>query len=155
MNIRVGKESDLEAVQYLINQLAIYEKEPDEVSTTVDDLLASGFGSNKIFDFLVAETHEGIKGFALFFWKYSTWKGKALYLEDFYVEPEYRGTGMGKQLFQEVVRFADNNGAKRMEWVVLSWNEPALKFYNKMGAKLDDEWQIGQLFPADFKMILK
>lgn len=155
MKIRAGRKEDLEAIQYLINQLAIYEKEPNEVETNVNDLMTSGFGPHKIFDFFVAETSQGIKGFALFFWKYSTWKGKAIYLEDFYVEPEYRGTGMGKQLFESVVQFAHENGAKRMEWVVLSWNEPALKFYKKMGTKLDDGWQIGQLFPEDFKKILK
>ena len=154
-SIQNAVEADMPAVQKLIQGLADYEKAPNEVITTADSLLEFGFGANKVFDVLVVKNKEAVViGFALFYFKYSTWKGRALYLEDFFVLEEYRRFGIGQDLFKEVVKFADDNNCGRMEWQVLEWNEPAINFYKKMGAKLDEEWYNGILFPADFKRLL-
>ena len=102
--------------------------------------------NTKIFDFFVAEKNNTVLGMALYYYKYSTWKGKCLYLEDFFVLPEFRGTGIGSKLFDEVVAIAKARGVKRMDWQVLDWNEPALHFYKKKNAVLDPEWINGRFF---------
>lgn len=152
--VRKAQEKDATSIQALVEELALYEKAPEEVSTSAVDVLKYGFGSEKIFDAFVAEHKGCVVGFALCFWKYSTWKGKALYLEDFYVKPEYRKEKIGQKLFAEVVNLANTEGANRMEWLVLDWNELGLNFYKKIGAKLDEEWITGMLFPDDFKRLL-
>ena len=153
VTIRKGRPEDAPAVQELVQQLADYEKAPEEVITTGDDILRFGFGPERIFEFLVAESEGVVIGFALYFWKYSTWKGKALYLEDFYVVPEKRNLKVGKQLFDAVVKIACESGAGRMEWQVLDWNELALGFYRSYGATLSGEWINGYLFRDDLKRL--
>jgi GNAT superfamily N-acetyltransferase len=149
-------KNDMPCVLELINDLALYEKAPEQVITTVSDLERYGFGEKKIFDCFVAKRADGeTVGFALVFFKYSTWRGKAIYLEDLYIKPECRKDGVGSMLFKKVVQHAKLNECQRMEWVVLDWNEPALNFYNKMGANLEEQWTVGQLFPKDFHRILK
>ncbi|MFN5910208.1 MAG: GNAT family N-acetyltransferase [Bacteroidota bacterium] len=129
----------------LIRELALYERAPEQVVNTEEDLAKHLF-EEKICDAIVAVSEGIIVGFALFFTNYSTWKGKCLYLEDLFVLPEYRKEGIGSQLFDEVVRIAIERGVKRMDWQVLEWNEPALAFYRKKGAVLDPEWINGRLF---------
>lgn len=153
--VRKATENDAKAIQELVNELALYEKAPEEVSTTDADVLKFGFGNDKIFDAFVAELEGQVVGFALCFWKYSTWKGKALYLEDFYVKPQFRQLKIGQALFNKVVEKAQKENAQRMEWLVLDWNDIGLNFYKKIGANLDETWISGMLFPNDFKRILR
>ncbi len=129
----------------LIKELAIYEKAPQEVEVDVPTLERDGFGSDKIFDCFVADEDGTVLGFALYYTKYSTWKGKCLFLEDFLVKESRRGEGIGKLLFDEVVKVAKERQVKRMEWQVLEWNSPAINFYNKYQANLDPEWLNGKL----------
>src|SRR5690606_32090081 len=143
--IRKGERRDLPATLELIRELAIYEKEPDAVETTVDSMTVDGFGSDKIFGFFVAEIAGEIVGIALFYEKYSTWKGRCLYLEDLVVKESFRRHGIGAKLFERVMDEARQRGSKRMEWQVLDWNEPAICFYKNYGAKLDGEWINGVL----------
>ena len=139
-------EKHLDEVHQLIHQLAIYERAEAQHTASVDDLLRYGFGKEKIFEGLVAFHENKVVGLALFYFKYSTWKGKSLYLEDLVVDQAFRNLGIGQLLFDEVVAFAKANGCKRMDWQVLNWNEAAIKFYQKNKALLSDEWLNGQLF---------
>ncbi len=129
----------------LIKELAEYEKAPNEVEVDVQTLENDGFGPEKIFDCFVAELNHEVVGFALYYTKYSTWKGKCLFLEDFVVRETLRGQGIGKLLFEEVIKVAKERQVKRMEWQVLDWNEPAINFYKKYSANLDPEWLNGKL----------
>ena len=146
MKIRKGEKKDVPAMLELIKELAVYEKAPDEVVTTVEELEKDGFGKDKVFDFIVADEGGIVVGFALYYISYSTWKGRCLYLEDFLVRADKRGQGIGDKLFLEVVEVARISGVRRMDWQVLDWNEPALSFYRKHNAVLDDEWVNGRLF---------
>ena len=143
--IRKGIESDIEQALHLIKELALYEKAPDEVEVTPAEMLAWGFGKDKIFDFFVAEENNIIIGMALYYFKYSTWKGKCLFLEDIIVTENQRGKGIGKLLFDKIIQISKETNVRRMEWQVLDWNEPALNFYNKYNATLDGEWINGKL----------
>jgi GNAT superfamily N-acetyltransferase len=145
MEIRKAKKGDEFAIMELIHALALYEKAPEAVVNTVEELGVHLFEEG-ICDAIVACEEELIVGFALYFTNYSTWKGKCLYLEDFYVLPEYRQTGIGSQLFDEVVQIAKTRGVKRMDWQVLDWNTPAINFYKKKEAILDPEWINGRFF---------
>lgn len=151
ITLRKGETKDVKALLTKIKALAEYEKAPEQVEVTEEELLRDGFGPNKIYDFFVAENDTTIVGIALYYFKYSTWKGKALYLEDIIVDDNMRRYGIGKMLFTEVCRVAHNEKCRRMDWQVLEWNEPAIQFYKKMGAKLDPEWVNGQLFKADLE----
>jgi len=124
----------------LIKELAVYEKAGNEVVVTLEQLEEDGFGSSKVFDFLVAENQQQIIGMALFYTKYSTWKGKCIYLEDIIVQEQYRGMGIGKKLMKELISIAAERNAGRLEWQVLDWNEPAIHFYKSINALLDNEW---------------
>jgi GNAT superfamily N-acetyltransferase len=145
MKIREAKRGDEHAIMELIRALALYEKAPEQVVNTAEDLGKHLF-DERICHALVVEHDTRIVGFALYFTNYSTWKGKCLYLEDFYVLSEFRRTGIGSQLFDSVVEIAKRRGVKRMDWQVLEWNEPALEFYRKKDAVLDPEWINGRLF---------
>lgn len=138
--IRKGKKEDLPQVLGLVKELAIYEKAPNEVEVTVKQMEEWGFGTDKQFDFFVAETNGKIVGLALYYYKYSTWKGKCLFLEDIIVTESERKNGYGKLLFDAVVQVAKKDKVKRMEWQVLEWNDPAIKFYKKTPTVFDDEW---------------
>jgi GNAT superfamily N-acetyltransferase len=146
MNIRNAKPGDEKAIHQLIVALAVYEKAPDEVSNTPEQL-ANDLFQDKICEALVVENSEhSIVGFALYYTAYSTWKGRCLYLEDFFVLPEFRRGGIGSALFERVVSIAQDRNVKRMDWQVLEWNEPAIQFYRKQQALLDPEWINGRLF---------
>jgi GNAT superfamily N-acetyltransferase len=145
MIIRPAKRGDEGAIMELIHGLAEYEKAPHEVVNTAEELGTHLF-DEKVCDALVAEVDDKVVGFALVYTNYSTWKGKCLYLEDLFILPEYRQHGIGSQLFDEVVNIAKQRGVRRMDWQVLDWNEPAIKFYQKKKAHLDPEWMNGRLF---------
>lgn len=142
MMIREGKKEDLNQVIELIRELAEYEREPQEVETTVEEMARDGFGEHPVFAFFVAED-EGtgkIIGLALYFYSYSTWKGKCLYLEDLIVTRAYRGRGVGKKLFDSVIEKARETDSRRVVWQVLDWNESAIDFYKSLGAAMLPEW---------------
>ena len=145
IKIRRGTEADLEQVLGLVKELAVYEKAPGEVEITIEEMQKWGFGKDKVFDFFVAEDNHKIIGIALYYYKYSTWKGKCLFLEDIIVTENYRRYGLGSKLFNEVALVAKQQQVRRMEWQVLDWNEPAIRFYKKYNANLDSEWINGKL----------
>ena len=138
--IRIGTVNDLPQVLNLIKDLAAFENEPYEVEVTIAEMQNWGFGKDKIYDFFVIEIDNIIIGLALYYFKYSTWKGKCLFLEDIIVKENVRNKGYGKKLFNAVIEVAKNTGVKRMEWQVLDWNKNAIEFYNKYQANLDSKW---------------
>jgi GNAT superfamily N-acetyltransferase len=140
MKIREGRIEDLPKVLELVKELAAYERAPEQVINTVAAMEIDGFGPNPIFGFFVAENDNGIVGLSLFYWRYSTWKGKRLYLEDIIVTEAERGKGMGKLLFDRTLQHALDENCSGMMWQVLDWNEPAINFYRKYGASLSNEW---------------
>ncbi len=152
IKIRKGTAQDLNATLDLIKQLAEYEKAPNEVTVNVEQMYNWGFGKDKIFDFFVLEKNTTIIGIALYYFKYSTWKGKCLFLEDIIITENERQNGYGKLLFNEVAKVAKNEKVERMEWQVLNWNTPAIKFYKKYNAILDDEWINGKLIKKDLQL---
>lgn len=141
MTIRTMTAGDIPAVFSLIQELAEYEREPQEVKTTEATMLRDGFEEPSFYRGLVAENAEGrIVGTAIFYHAYSTWKGRALYLDDLVVRESERGKGIGKLLFDGVVDYARRIGAKRLSWQVLDWNEPAIRFYQKINAQFLGDW---------------
>ncbi len=140
ITIRRGRKEDIPRTLELIKELALYERAPHEVTNTVELMEHDGFGANPIYGFFVAEQDGVIIGISLYYWRYSTWKGKRLYLEDIIVTESERGKGAGKLLFDRTMQHALDEGCTGMMWQVLEWNEPAINFYRKYGAKLDDEW---------------
>lgn len=146
MKIRLARLGDEGAIHGLISELALYERAPDEVTNTVEKLRVDLFVDGVCEALVVENDALEVVGFALYYQSYSTWKGRCLYLEDFYIKPEFRRGGIGSRLFTEVVETAKKRGVKRMDWQVLDWNEPALEFYKKHQSVLDSEWVNGRLF---------
>lgn len=142
--IREARKADMPQVLNLIRQLAVYEKEPDAVVIDVADLEKHGFGKEKLFECWVAEVEGVIRGMALFYFRYSTWKGKTVHLEDLIVEQSFRGSGLGMALYKKVIEFGRLHKVKRIEWVVLDWNQPAIDFYERTGAKVLRDWDTVQ-----------
>ena len=138
--IRKGTQQDIAQALGLVKELALYEKAPNEVEVTIEEMTEWGFGADKQFDFYIAEIDNTIVGIALYYFKYSTWKGKCLFLEDIIVTENHRQKGIGKLLFNKVVEVAKQTKVRRMEWQVLEWNAPAIKFYEGYNATLDGEW---------------
>lgn len=145
MNIRVGKKEDMAAVLKLIQELAEFEKEPDAVLVTEEDLIRDGFGNQPLFHVFVAEINLEIVGIAFYYYRYSTWKGKIIHLEDLVVKNDMRGKGVGYALYSEIIRQAQKDQVKRIDWNVLDWNTPAIDFYEKTGAKVLKEWHVAQM----------
>lgn len=145
MIIREGQKEDMPQVLELIKELAVFEKEPEAVLVTAEDLARDGFGPTPLFYTFVAEQEGEITGMALFYYRYSTWKGKTLHLEDLIVKQAYRGTGTGSALYKKVIAFARQQNVRRAEWVVLNWNTPAIAFYEKSGARILSDWQTVQM----------
>lgn len=145
INIRRATKEDCPALLGLIKELADYEKAPQEVTVSLAHFEESGFGAQPVWWGFVAELDSVVVGFALYYIRYSTWKGQCLYLEDFLVTEEQRGKGIGALLFERIVQEAKEKGFRRMVWQVLDWNEPALNFYKKYDAKLDPEWVNGSI----------
>ncbi|CAN5438081.1 GNAT family N-acetyltransferase [soil metagenome] len=140
MIIRKGTKEDLQGAYSLILELANFEQAPEEVENTLEDMVTDGFGKNPIFEFFVAEVNGTIVGLALYYFSYSTWKGRAMHLEDLIVTQAYRKQGLGKILFDKVVEKARELQVGRLTWQVLDWNEPAIQFYEKLGAQFNKEW---------------
>lgn len=139
--LRKGKKEDLPRVLELITELAEYENARDQVANTVELMEEDGFGHDPVFHFFVLEDDNGfIPGMALYYYRYSTWKGRRLYLEDLVVTESHRGKGLGRLLFERVMIEAYDSNCSGMVWQVLDWNEPAINFYRKYGAEFDDEW---------------
>ena len=143
--IREAKEEDMTQVLGLIQELAVFEKEPDAVEITEEELIREGFGANPLFNCFVAEVDDEIAGIALFYYRFSTWKGRSIHLEDLVVKKSMQGLGIGKGLYSEVLKYAQSKGVKRVEWVVLDWNENAINFYEKSGAKFLKDWYLVQM----------
>lgn len=142
MIIREATKEDMPQVLDLIRELAIFEKEPDAVEITVQTLENEGFGEIPLFKCLVAEVGNEIVGTALFYFRFSTWKGRTLHLEDLIVKESERGKGIGEALYKKVMQFAFDRGLKRVAWEVLEWNKAAIVFYERTGAKLMEEWRV-------------
>lgn len=142
MNIQVrkGTPEDVPQVFKLVQELAVYEKAADQVSNTPEQMLEDGFGPNPIYGLLVAEADGKIVGISMYYTRYSTWKGKRLYLEDLIVTESMRGYGLGKKLLDATIAEARDTQCTGVMWQVLDWNEPAIKFYESYGARLDAEW---------------
>jgi len=143
--VRKGKKTDMLQVLSLIKELAVFEKEPDAVVVTEKQLQRDGFGKNPLFKTFVAEMAGEIVGMALIYPRYSTWKGPTLHLEDLIVRKDKRGLGVGKALYTRTLKYAYKKKVKRVEWVVLDWNTPAIDFYEKSGAKILPDWRTAQM----------
>lgn len=138
--IRRATKEDCPRLLELVQELAVYEKAPNEVTVSLEHFTESGFGPNPVWWAFCAEENGIVQGFALYYIRYSTWKGQAMYLEDILVTESMRGRGMGKLLFDRLIEEAREKGFNRMVWQVLEWNEPAINFYKKYGANFDAEW---------------
>jgi GNAT superfamily N-acetyltransferase len=156
ITVRPGTINDVPSMLELVKELADYERAPHEVTNTVELMKKDGFGSNPIFGSFVAENSQGvIVGISIYYWRYSTWKGKRLYLEDIVVTEKERGHGVGKLLFDRTMQHALDEDCSGMMWQVLDWNEPALNFYEKYNSKLDGEWVNCSLEREQIKSILR
>ncbi|WP_333808973.1 GNAT family N-acetyltransferase [Flavobacterium sp.] len=142
MIIRKATKNDMPSVLELIQELATFEKEPDAVVVTVEDLVRDGFSENPLFQCFVAEVNNEIIGMALYYYRYSTWKGKTIHLEDLIVKESKRGTGAGFALYKEIIKQGKAENVRRIEWNVLDWNTPAIDFYEKSGAKVLGDWRV-------------
>jgi GNAT superfamily N-acetyltransferase len=143
LHIRPAQAGDASLILELIRELAAYEREPNAVVATEADLVRDGFGDRPLFHCLIAEVDGVGAGFALYFFNYSTWRGRpGIHLEDVFVRPEFRGKGIGKALLIKVAEIAVENKCPRFQWDVLDWNQPAIDFYHSLGAKFLSEWRI-------------
>lgn len=140
IHLRFAVKEDCPRLMELIHELAEYEKMPEEVTVTLQEFVDAGFGTAPVWKAFVAEQDGEILGLALYYIRYSTWKGSRLYLEDFLVTQEYRGKGIGKLLFERVIKEAKDKNYNGMNWQVLDWNEPGLNFYNKYAAQIESGW---------------
>jgi len=138
--IRKAVKEDCPRLMELVQELADYEKAPDAVTVTMDHFVESGFGKNPVWWAFVAEVDGRVEGFALYYIRYSTWKGQAMYLEDILVTESMRGKNIGKLLFDRLIEEAKEKKWTRIIWQVLDWNEPAINFYKKYNAGFDGEW---------------
>ena len=155
-SLREGKIEDLPGVLELIKELALYEKAPEQVKNNLDLMMKDGFGPNPVYGFYVCEksTTGEIIGIAVYYYRYSTWKGKRLYLEDIVVTESERGNGAGKLLFDQVMAKSLEANCTGMMWQVLDWNEPAINFYKKYGATLEAGWLNAHLQDYEIKKLL-
>lgn len=143
--IRVARKEDVPEIHSLIVELAIYEKAPNEVKVSIEELLEDGFGNNPAYSCIVAEKDNEVVGFALYYIRYSTWKGRCVYLEDFLVKESYRKQGIGNLLFEEMLSISKKMKVRLITWQVLDWNKPAINFYNKYNSTYDSEWLNGKI----------
>ena len=146
MLIRDAVYGDCQSILDLIHELAVYEKAPDEVVATIDDIRGSLFGASPLSFCKIAEVDGQVAGFAIWFLNYSTWLGQpGIYLEDLFVKPEFRGSGIGQGLMKTLAEICVTRGYERFQWWVLDWNEPAINFYKSIGATPMDEWTVFRL----------
>lgn len=149
--IRDATKNDMPSVLGLIKELAIFEKEPDAVEVTTTSLIEDGFGNNPAFKCFVAETNNKVIGAAVVYNRFSTWKGKILHLEDLIVSQDMRNQGIGTSLLDEVVKYGHSLGVKRINWEVISWNDGAIKLYERKGAKVLRDWNVVHLDESGIK----
>ncbi|QNI33370.1 GNAT family N-acetyltransferase [Alloacidobacterium dinghuense] len=140
--IRHATPADIPLMHALIRELAEFEREPQSVKITEEQLLRDGFGPSPCYECLIAEEDSVAAGSALFFPVYSTWRGRGLHLEDLFVRPQFRGRGIGKALLSRVAAIAVEKGCAKLQWEVLDWNQPAIDFYHSIGAHMLHEWRI-------------
>ncbi|OIQ37540.1 MAG: GNAT family N-acetyltransferase [Bacteroidetes bacterium MedPE-SWsnd-G1] len=145
MSIRKAIKSDASSILKLIQHLADFENEPDEVEVTKEDIESDGFGVNPLFNAFVAEVDNEVVGMALYYYRYSTWKGKTIHLEDLIVREDMRKKNIGGLLYQSIMKQAFKENVRRVEWVVLDWNTPARNFYLNSGAKILEGWETVQM----------
>ncbi len=138
--IRESVREDVPAMFELIKELALYEKAPEQVTNTIEQMYVDGFGENPIFGTIISEVDGIVVGMALYYFRYSTWKGKRLYLEDLIVSETMRGKGLGEKLLEATIEQARKTACTGLMWQVLDWNEPAINFYKKFGARFEQEW---------------
>ena len=153
--IRKAEKKDSLAILNLIKELALFEKEPESVKLKLSDIENDGFGTKPLFECIVAEINKRIIGMAIYYPRYSTWNGPTIHLEDLIVSEQYKGKGIGTQLYSNFIKMALNSGVKRVEWNVLDWNSPAINFYKKSGAKVLDDWRSVQMHRSEMKKYLK
>lgn len=151
--IRKAVKSDAPAILELVKELALYEKAPDAVEVTLAEIEEDGFGMHAVYSAFVAEINNSVIGMALYYIKYSTWKGKAIYLDDIVVSEKYRRSGIGGKLFEEVIKTAKEMGVRKIDWQVLHWNEPAIRFYKKYNTVFSKEWTNCTLYENELKNI--
>ena len=154
VHIREATSSDAAGILALIQELAVFEREPNAVEVTIDELLEDGFGENPKFRCFVAELDNKIVGIALFYPCYSTWKGKSWHLEDLIVTEAQRGKGIGFALLKKFIGFAHASGVRRIQWVGLDWNTTAIDFYEKQGASTFSDWRITQMTEGNMKQFI-
>lgn len=140
ISVRKATSSDVAQIFELVKELAVYEKALHEVSNSVEQMLADGFGEHPIYGAFVAEVDAIIVGIALYYYRYSTWKGKRIYLEDIIVTEAFRGKGLGSKLFEATIEEGKRTGSTGMMFQVLEWNTPSIEFYKKYGTRFDAEW---------------
>lgn len=145
MKVRRAKPEDCSRLLELINELALFEKAPHEVTVTLEEFEFAGFSDHPVWWAFVVEVDGVIQGFTLYYIRYSTWKGCRMYLEDIIITEEYRGKGLGKLLFDQLIIEAVERNLKGITWQVLEWNEDAIEFYKKYNATIDPEWVNGSL----------
>ena len=143
--IRKSVKKDAQGIFNLINELAVFENEPEAVVISVADIERDGYGETPLFQVIVAEYKDEIVGMAFYYYRYSTWKGKTIHLEDLIVKENMRGKNIGSALFERIMRQGSEDNVRRVEWVVLDWNTPARDFYIKSGAKILEGWETVQM----------
>jgi GNAT superfamily N-acetyltransferase len=153
--IREGQEKDVQSVLNLIIELAVFEKEPEAVEITTADLLRDGFSENPKFKLFVAEQDSVVIGIALFYERYSTWKGKTIHLEDLMVTESKRKIGAGKALYTAVLKYAYENNYNRVAWEVIDWNTNAVNFYESTGATYLNDWSVVQMDKESLKKYIE
>jgi ribosomal protein S18 acetylase RimI-like enzyme len=153
--LRIATAADMPQVLALIIELAVYEKEPDAVAITAADLIAEGTGDTPSFICFVAEVGQEVVGIALVYFRFSTWKGRTVHLEDLIVKESFRGKGIGDLLYTHVMKYALEQGVKRVNWMVLGWNEGAIRFYERTGATVMKEWWQVEMDEAGMKAFLE
>jgi len=140
INIRRATKEDICLVRDLVMELAIFEKAPEEVTSSLADYVQEGFSDNPLFTANLIYLNDELAGFSLWYYRFSTWKGRRFYLEDLYIKEAYRGKGLGKKLINEAIEEAKRMKCTGMMWQVLDWNQPAIDFYNTLGVKMDAGW---------------
>jgi GNAT superfamily N-acetyltransferase len=138
--IRRATKEDIGLVRDLVMELAIFERAPQEVTSTLADYIQEGFSDNPLFTANLIYLNDELAGFSLWYYRFSTWKGRRFYLEDLYIKEAYRGKGLGRKLIDEAIEEAKRMKCTGMMWQVLDWNQPAIDFYNSLGVKMDAGW---------------
>jgi GNAT superfamily N-acetyltransferase len=138
--LRKAEISDIPVIFSMVKELALFERAPEEVTATLEDYEINGFSEKPLFDAFLLFENDQLAGFSLWYFRFSTWKGKRLYLEDLFVKSEFRSKGYGKLLMDATIKEAKATNSKGLMWQVLDWNTPAIEFYKKYGARFDSEW---------------